>query len=574
MALVPNRTVYAQFPAPVDNQADWTEAMGNMVIVRGYHQNPAKPEDEILIESTTSVQNYWGEELSVVEEKWSIDRHGAPPTMYTRSTYSNQFLPALGGRQLRLCQVEETHYWTFTLLAGNNTENLAKTRRISGYVVYDQPADPTQATDSDTANALTDAGVTPGATRDRLFHTGRLWSDATSKGVIIPEEGHNQFTQWVPDVITVTDRVDEEWDRWILVTITKNALRPGDVQVSEPREIKKDGIRYSLPVPLEPPTLSTTNLTNGVRLKVEGGGAHLPGGWHMDDVYIPPEQYKIYRATISEGDRTDDTNWNDWWEEGAEPATRNRLVIEDTDVTDFDGAPASPLPPTSGHTEPHDPDPPAPEPETYFELIATLDNERTLDLPDAGYASFVDLDVLDAGVYEYYATCTYGNDESPDSNHETVTYSGSEGRSFRIAVRAGVEEDAANGVQADHVDILAPDEPSLVWDDYGSVFEYEIPTHDDVEEVATEIAERQFSERQTPDVITLDVLTPIIGLEYGSQVVLPNVDWTTYTDGLVQDSQTIENQYVLVGYYRTMERKADGTWGSPTTTLRLQEYPR
>jgi hypothetical protein len=543
--------------------------MGSMVIKRGYHQNPAKENDEILLESTTSVQNFHGTELQVVEEKWSIDRHGAPPTMYTRETWSNAYLPALGGRSLRKVQTEETQYWTFTPLAGNNVQNLAKTRRISGYVVYDQPEDPTQATDGDTQSALADAGVDAGSTRDRLFHTGKLWSEATSKATVIPEEGHNQFTAWVDDVITIVDRVEEEWDRWILVTVTKNALRPGDVQVSEPREIKKQGIKYSLPVPLDPPELDCTPLSEGVRCEVKGGGAYLPGGWLNDDIHISPEQYKIYRAVTTEPARTSTPDWADWWEDGEEPPERDRSVIEDTAVTGFDGTPKSALPPTSGHSEPHDPDPPEPEGDTYFELIATIENAQDITLAGFGYGEHLDLDVVPNGEYEYYATCTYGSEESEHSNHENVTYTGTENRAYRIAVHKGAEE--VNGTPVDHVDLTAPDDPSMTDDDYGSVMEWEIPTPD---EVSSEIAERVFQQRQTPDILALEILTPLIGLEYAMQVGLPNVEWTTTTDDLIQESQTVANDYVLVGYHRTIERKADGTWSSPRTTLRLQEYPR
>lgn len=569
MALIPNRYVYAHFPAPAEAQDEWTEAMGSMVIKRGYHQNPAKVDDEILIESTTSIQNHHGTESSVVEEHWSIDKHGAPPTMYRRETWSNAYLPALSGRSLRLVQEEETQYWTFTPLAGNNVQNLAKTRRISGYVVYDEPEDPTKATDSETEDALADADVDPGPVRDRLFHTGKLWSEATSKGTVVPEEGHNQTTKWVKDVITIVDRVEEEWDRWILVTVTKNALKPGDVQVSEPREIKKQGIRYSLPVPLDPPELDCLPGNTAVKCTVKGGGASLPGGWLNDAIEIAPEQYKIYRATVSEPARTPDTNWNEWYEDGEEPPERNRLVIEDTEVVGFDGVPKSPLPPAGSHSEPHDPDPPPEDYDTYFALVATLDNEQDIGLGGIGYAEFIDEDVVNGAEYEYYATCTYGSEESEHSNHVPVSYSGSENRSYRIATLKGAEE--VNGAPVDHVDITAPDDPSMTDDDYGSVFEYEIPTTD---YVADEIAERQFSQRQTPDLLALDILTPIIGLEYAMQAGLPEVEWQTTTDDLIQTSQTIANDYVLVGYHRTLERKADGTWASPRTTLRLQEYPR
>jgi hypothetical protein len=573
MALTPNRYTYSQFPAPADSQTEWTEAMGHMVVKRGYHQNPVKPEDEILIESLKGVQNFLGTLIQSTEDKWFYDEHGQAPRMHTREISSNVWLPALGGRQTRVCQREETQYWTFTPLAGADPQNLAKTKRVSAYVVYDQPENPTEPTDADTTAALGAADVTPGPTRDRLFHTGRLWSEANNKGTIIPEEGKNQFTVWVPDVITVTDLVDEEWDRWILVTVTKNALRPGDVQVSDPTEIKKPNIRYSLPVPLDPPELTALGLNDGVKLEVEGGGASLPGGWLNDDIEIVPERYKIFRAIISEPDRTSTPDWSDWWDDGDEPTERNRSVIETTATTELDGTPASPLPAVTGHSEPHDPDPPEPDYETYFELIATVESEHQRFEQGRGYATFTDVDVVNGGEYEYYAASEWGKDESPHSNHETVSYSGSEDRSYRIRIRKGVEEDEANGVQADHVDLLAPDDPSLTDDDYGSVYEFEIPTSDEPLDVAIEVAERQFQQRQKPDSIQFEVLTPLT-LEFASPVTTPSIDWVATGNGLIMESQTVAQSYVVVGWKRGVKRDPTGKWGDPKTTITCQEYPR
>lgn len=573
MALIPNRYTYSQFPSPVEAETPWTEAMGNTVVKRGYHQNPAKPDDEILIESLKAVQNFKGTSISETEDKWTINEHGQAPQMHTRTIRSNVYLPGLGARNNREVQTEETQYFALTPLAGKDPNNLTKTTRVSAYVVYDQPEDPTKATDGDTTTALADADVTPGPTRDRLFHTGRLWSEANSKGTIIPEEGHNQFTTWIDDVVTKTDHVDEEWDRWIIVTVTKNALRPGDVQVSDPREIRKPNIRYKLPVPLDPPELQASGSNDGIPLKASKGGCLLPGGWLNDEINIVPERYKFYRAILSEPDRTSNPDWADWWEDGSEPTERNRSIIETTSTTDLDGTPTDPVPAGSGHSEPHDPEPPPPEDEIYFELIATVDNQESTQLYGRGYAEFVDHDVVDGGEYEYYATCEWGKDESGHSNHETVTHSGDEGRSYRIAVRAGVEEDEANGVRADHVDILAPDDPSITADDYGSVYEFEVPTPDEPYDVAVEIAERQFQKRQSPKVVQFNVLSPLT-LEFGSRVGLPSITWTARGNGLIMESQTVANEYAVVGWQRHVRRRPDGKWDDPNTTLKCQEYPR
>jgi hypothetical protein len=554
--------------------------MGQMSIYRGYYVNPAKPDEEILVESTKSVQNRKGSEIQRVVEQWIIDRPGSPPRQYKRTTYSSAYLPGIGGYSYyqgpRKVQEEETDYWAFTPLAGNNPENLGKTRRISGYVVYDQPENPTAPTDGDTTNALAQADITPGPVRDRIFHTGRLWSEANHMGNVIPEEGHNQWVEWVPNVIVEHDLVDEEWDRWIVTTVTKNALKPGDVEISEPREIKKDNIRYQLPVPLDPPEIEVIAGHNGNKVEIAKGGAVLKGWWQWD-LRILPENYKLYRAVLSEPDRTENSDWQDWWKDGDEPPPRIRTIIEDTAVTELDGgAPADPLPPGSGHTEPHDPEPPEPPPEIYFELIATLDNIHDRPEEGLGYAEFLDPDIEANGEYEYFATCTWGDDESPDSNHVIVTASGSPSRSYRIALRTGVEDDVSNGVLADHIDILAPDDPGLIDPDLGSTMEFEVPVPEDPLQLAEEIADRQFAERVAATAIKFDTLSPIPGLEFGAAVTLPNVAWAAFNGaaGIRIDSQTVSERYVLVGFERWAERDVNGEWSTPVTTLTLQEYPR
>lgn len=578
MALIPTRYIDTQHPTPVDSQSDWTEAMGNTVVKRGYYQSPTNPDDEILIESSKVVLNFFGTKIQETNDHWTIERPKSPPMMHNRETFATVWLPKLGGRKFTKVQTEESQYHCFTPLAGGNPQNLAKTRRISGYVVWDTPMDPTKPTDSETTDALTEQDVTPGPVRDRIFHTGKLWSEAITKGVVIPEEGHNQTTEWVKDVITEIDLVDEEWDRWIIVTVTKNALKPGDVKVSEPREVKKDNIRYSLPVPLEPPILSVFPGHLGVQCEVKEGGADLPGGWAHNDIRILPETYKIYRAITAEPERDDDTNFNEFWDTGNEPDVRNRSVIENTAVTLLDGSattpPNNPHGVSAGHTEPHDPEPPVPDREITFELIATLENEHQTAAAGRGYATIIDPDVEDTGEYEYFATCTYGADESTDSNHESLQYSGGAGRSYRIKLRKNVPEDKANGVHADHVDLLPPREPSLESDDYGAVFEFEIPTSDDPVEVAGEVGDRQYPQRVKPDLVTFNVLTPIPGLDFGMGLTLPETSWEAYGNGLHLSTRTIAERYMLVGFVREIDRTSNGDWGRPTTTLKCQEFPR
>lgn len=558
MALVPNTWSKTDFD-PGPDQDNFTEGLGAVSISIGFYKNPTRPEEEIMIERTKTVLNQLGTEIRRDEERWQYDVPGAPPLKYEHTIYANVYLPGLGYGLRK--QQEETHYfWCFS--PRNDGDNLGRTRVVNANVVYDVPLDPTKAVSDSAKESLKDGGMEAGSLADRIVSTGKLWSNANATNAVVPDATTAQATKWINGVIVEHDEVEEEFDKWTVWTTEKDALRSGGVMVAGPRYIRKESYSYKLPVPLSPPKIAADVQSDGVRIDIEDGGARITNSYFgpSGTFNVAPESYNIYRKIVSEADRTpDDDLYNFWDTPPAAPSSR--MILTDTDVTDLDGAPASPLPGATSYDEPHDPDPEEPPRDTEFRSIGETPNVNGKN--DRGAGSFLDTDCEDGAEYEYFATSVYGDQESTDSNHETVTFNGSGGhRSYRLVDRPEV------------VDAIAPNDPIYPEEDFGEVVEFDLPA-DDATEVADEVAERQFSMNREADfIIKLRVLHPILGLEWGQKVSLPNVTWETFGNELHLSTKTDNDTWLLAGFRRSIKRTKDGAWSTPETTLTLRERPR
>lgn len=575
MALIPTRYDHSVFfPGPA--QEDWQEGTGGMSVTTGWYENPARDED-IMVQSTKSVLNQFGHEISTVEEEWQYEVAGGPPLLYKKTEYSRCYMPGIGGFGYRKVGEEETVFWTLSPLTSAN--NLGRTRYVSGYVVYDVPLDPTKSTSGDAAAKTQDAGMKPGNLQDRIVASGKMWKQATDDSSVVQEPDASQRAVWMANVIEEHDLVEEEWDKWTLWTMKKNRLRPGVVDWDGPRFVKKENVVYRLPVPLDPPTISLVTGTNGVQVQIEGGGAAIfnPYFGPSGTFYIRPERYHVFRAKLVEGVRTPDNNMYGMWLPGQEPAAEpQRRMIGNDAVVDYDGVATSALPGQQSYTEPEDPTPPEPEPDTSFRLIATVDNTNGQDTPGAG--EWFDTDLETNGEYEYYATCLVREDESTDSNHEQTTFTGTGSRSYRITVRSdddGTTQRHGPGACGTTVDAVAPDDPDLPPADYGELFEFEVPTMGDPLEVGRTIMDSQFAARRKEDfAIKLEVLQPLLGLEYAQLVRLPSLNWEAYGNGIHMTTSVEAVDWSLVGFKLTVERNPDGKWRDATTQLHLQQFPR
>ena len=384
------------------------------------------------------------------------------------------------------------------------------------------------------------------------------------------------------NVIVEHDLVEEEPDKWIIWTIKKNALRPQDVQVEGPKFIKKTGFRYQFPVPIEAPVIKNASSTaKGAKLTIVGGGVKFKNKWLREEIKIPPDKYNIYRALIAEPPRDESGDKEDWWDPDPLPEGRPH-VIGTTGTTDQGGTPSDPLPgPSSIPSEPGDPSPPEEPVEVSYTMIGTIHNDNARRWRDEGRAEFVDGDVQNNGEYEYYAESIIGDQTSPESNHVRLVYNGGDHRTNRLGFRTNDNGDI-------EIDADAPNDPGVPPDDYGEVIEIDVPTSADfgdgdgdfdpddpdgsnLEDIARDIAARQFAATEPDISITIDVLIPLLGLEYGQSVILPQVVWQTYGNQLVMSQHTLAENWMLSGFNMRFERDNAGGWNSQNTTLSLRK---
>lgn len=572
MALVPNFWTDTMLDVPMTPN-EWTESLGSMAIRSGYYKGAGQGsskgrsssgDDSILLEKLQTLTNQYGSVMRRDDENWSYEVVNGPPQEYNRVTEWGGYLPGIG-RALRVVEREKTIYWAFT--PWTDGDNLGRTRLISAYCVYDLPVEPDEdATVSQKQKAI-DAGMIPGNKQNLILATGRVWSEGNKNSSFVEQAGAPQMVKWVDEVIVEHDVVEEQPDRWLIWTIIKNKLKPQEVQVKGPRDIKKTGFIYQYPYPIDPPKLDVSNRSEGIHCEVKGGGSEIINKYFglSGSIQIPADKYNIYRRKVTDPPRTGDPDLYDWWDV-APPLPSERKIITNTAATLLDGSPTTPpnstLPAQTSYAEPGDDSEPEEPYETAFELIATVTNEKVEQRYDSGYAEFYDQDVVDGAEYEYYATALIAEAESPDSNHELITYSGPEHHHHRLGLFEG-------GAEA-----TAPEDPQIPDTDYGEVEEHDVPVdvdEGDLEEVIEEVAERTFAKNEPDFRIDVDVLIPLLGLEYGQMVELPVIDWEVYSNGLHVSQETENDDWMLVGFKMDFSRNPDGTWRSQRTKLTLQE---
>lgn len=558
MALVPNVFSVSTFD-PGPQPVELTEGLGATSIRTGHYKNPTRPGEKILIERTKTVCNQQGVEIRRDEEEWQYDLPGAPPMRYDHRIYARTYLPGLG-RFLRLVQEETSYFWCFAPI--NNGDNLGRTKVVNAYVVYDLPEDPTKGLTGDALQKVLDDGYQGGSDQDRIIATGKMWDQANEESSVVEQAGATQVAKWIEGVRVEHNEVEEEFDKWTVWNTKKNALRAGGVEVEGPEYVKKESYTYKLPVPLDPPKIEAAAQTDGIKIDIEGGGGTINNSYFgpSGTFHVPPTDYYVYRRIVTEPERAEDDNLYGWYDTPPAAPTQ-RMILTDSDVTDFDGAPADPLPAAGSYSEPHDAEPEDPPRDTEYTRIGEVEN--TMGKTDVGKASFLDTDCEDTAEYEYYATAVYHTQESTDSNHETVTFNGSGGtRNYRIISKPEV------------VDAIAPIDPLLGEEDFGEVIEFDLPA-EEPDEIAEEIADRQFAMNRAPDYeIRLTVIYPLLGLEWGQKISLPNVSWETYANALHLSTETDQDVWMLTGFRKLVRRDQNGVWSKPDTLLTLQERPR
>ena len=571
MALVPNQYSHTVFDIPLDTPG-FTETMRVMSVISGYYNNGGSGgtnvAETVLIENDKTILNQLGVAIRGDAEEFTYEIYKGPPMEYTRETKSSCYLPGFG-RRYRTVEREEVVYWCFTPLSSG--DNLGRTKFISAFVVYDAPVVERPLTPEESekleAAGLNVEGVT---TLDRVVQSGEKWDQATTKARVIEGETRTQFAEWVENVETEHEIVEEEVDKWTIWNIKKNSLKPQDLKIEGPRHIKKTGFFYQFPFPLTPPKLKAKEFLSakyeGVQLEASGGGATIKNRRLFQSFDIVPEKYNFYRATISEPDR--DPSGDPYGNYILPPpAVPKPTIVGTSGTTDPDGVPEDPKPPSAGHTEPDDPDPPEEPKEVSYTMIGTAPNDNSRRTLDKGHAIFYDEDVEQGAVYDYYAEAVIRDSVSPESNHEQISYTGNSNRHRRSGIRRA--EDGTIEVDAD-----APDDPELPPQDYGEVYEDDVPTSyeddGDIEDLIDDIAPRQFAASEPDFNINMDILIPLLGLEYGQAVKMPQVFWETYGNQLVMSQQTLPEDWILVGFTHKFDKNKDGTWTDQKTNLKLR----
>ncbi len=534
----------------------FTEGVASLFIRAGWHDDPATG-DSILIEQEIHSLNQYGSLIRRDLKAWEYEVHGAPPLRYEKTTYSSAYLPDVNiGRAVRLVDREVSEYfpWShFQPLA----PNLSRKTTRAGYVVYTTTPDATALTSAQ-KDELTAKGIDPNGPPRLIVDSATPWHSANHQGLVVERPEAPQTTRWVEPYESEVEIVFEEPDKYTIYTVTKNHLKPQDVNYGGPRHQRKPAFTYRLPVAIEPPEIkASTAGDDGVRLEVSKGGASIL------ERRVHPEKYRILRRIISEPSRAAEADPFDLYEVDPAQAPSKSTLWIDTDTTELDGTPASSLPTQESYTEPGDAAEPVDE---GWTMIGELDN--TAGVTDPGYATMIDTEVLNTGQYEYVATAIIGSDESAPSSPVRWTYGGAHTRS-RIRTHVRPTDDGLE------LDITAPTDPGLLDDDYGETLEFEIPiflTEDEAEELGEELGTRHFADdRDSALEVDVKVNVPLVTLERGQLIRTPVIEWTTTGNQLVITSETDSKEWLLDGFRLAARMSAGGKLDVTAAELYLTE---
>lgn len=582
MALTADRWTEVVLTDSPEPQA-WTEGLASVTIRAGWHDDLVTGLP-FLIEQERTVRNQYGTILRRDEERWVYEIVGGPPLEYHRDTYAQAFLPGVGGgagqpRALRLIEQERTRYYPWTALGAGSDGELTRLRTLAGYVVYDMRPSPAVMTAAQLALAVERGYETDGAALHKIVDSGRPLIEAIGNAEVIETSDTAQLAEWVDPYLSEWDTTISQVDRWLTWTTTKDHIRPGVPDVSGPVDRRKESYSYPLPVPIDPPVVHAQAVGgDGVRLRIEGGGATFPCSFGAATT-IRPHRYRLERRVVSETAPSPQADPWSMYDTGGTAPTSSAMVEDDT-ITEYDGTPAaSVLPAQTVYTEPGD----AEEVEDDgWVVLATLDNE--IAPPEPGQAHHLDDDVENGGVYAYRAVAIIDYDESPYSAEVRATYSGASlAGGFRVSARPG-----ADG--AVEIDAVAPDDPGLLDPGYGECLIFDLPIDlgealeswpiwnegaddyiDVAEIVAESVAQRIFARDREPGLtVEVEVGLPLICLERGQDIGLGEISWTTTGNGYVISTSTTDDRWQLDGF-KLQARRGAGAVEGLTTTITLLE---
>jgi len=560
MGLAPGRVetvIIEQFDSP----EAYSEATGSVKTVSGYYDIPGG--EARLIEEEVQVINSMGRVIRKTIDSWDIEHAYASPSAHTKETYATIWLPARGHRTgLNLVDRVTTVFWWASIYAQQGGYQSYREVR-EGEVIYNTIPSSHPPTAEELAKLKKQGRYVADALNIQvILNSARSWDSALSSNGIVEDAEYPQTSMW-KRISTTEHMVHDTWSDIVEYTIKHNHLNPGDVSIDGPKVTKKPGIKFEIPVPISPPTLTDASEygTGGVFLRAESGGGFLgPITFNGKTVVIRPDTYKFYRRVDSMPGRSlDDDPYNLW---DTPPSADNKFGIPPIEgvVTDSSGAPLAdslPSPVAPGESD----DTSEPD-EDHWTLVAEIDNaeeQKTLD----GWAAVVDLDVVQNAEYTYRATVVCNGEESEPSNELSLTYT------LATVSQGIVATVRTNGDGNIEIDVVAPSNievensnPNLP-DDYGETVAIKAPVdlgrtgsgeieEEDIDDAAQalgiEIAQAQMVRSQGLRRIQITPVVPILGIQRGSIITAPALSWKTLGNDLVINSSTVQTTLRVDGW--------------------------
>jgi len=566
MALAANR-VETQVLEMSQLPDTWGQGIGEPYLEKHYYDHPY-PKVTILVKEVKQFTDQAGHVISRVVDTWDYDEVTRAARSRLTEIWAWVYLPGVSERgALTKVEEDQTDYLTEGWWIGGEV-GYVMTR--SGYVVYDLKPETVPLTAGQLAQVQA-KGVDPTPNRydeaieQRIIpDSGRVWQPAIQGAAIVEKATAPQIALWRDPFEIEEKHVTEDLQKIMRTTITKNFLEPGPPTFDRSEELK-DPLSIDLPLDLAPPTIKAVSAgSQGVRVEIKGGGVDLgslAAGWGGFILHVRPETYAVYRKTLTQPERDPAGDTFGIYED--DPTYQERGIgrpVEDSEVTDYEGVPASALPVQVSYSEPDDPTPPVADDWTR---IAEPENEET-DKRLEGHALLFDAEVEDGGEYEYFAVAVVSGKESPESNHETVDYVGNLTFGSSIRVKVITEKDGAL-----EVDVQGPPLPGVP-DNYGEVQTHVVPAalsqvpeagwQDgalilDAERLGREIGLRKLTHEGEQESVKVGLTEILLNLERGQAASIPELVWDVYANSLHLSSRTVPERFMVEGFRFSVSRR-------------------
>jgi hypothetical protein len=581
MGLIASRhevTDYRDFPG-----ADlFGTSLKNTIIEEDYYDHPY-PKFSILLHKVTSCSNPNGTVISREEEWWDYDETSRAKLGYSKDVYAWGFIPGVTNQpDLVLVEKERTVYTVkdYFIIGGADSGHVT-TR--AGYVLYDKH--PTARTLSAAQQAvLTGRGFKASSVlvNGEIIDSGKKYAQALSEQRVVYDPNAPQVCKWKdPTEIEIVD-VQEDTEKIVTTTIKKDCLHEAPPKIDR-KETHKKGLQGSLPITLDPPKIKAASAgAKGVYIDIKGGGgsyvSYLGSGLIPTPFTQPvsPDSYIIFRKTTAQpgGPATSTDPFGLWLSAPASVPQGIARVTQNAAVKDYAGNVVDPHPGETSYTVPENPTPPTPD--TWHQAGVVKNAVQEPRLP--GAATFYDLAVDNGFSYEYFAVAVVGSAQSPDSNHETVTYSGPQSTSSGAQVVLKPKIAPGKGGPIDGaltIEVTGPDRAG-VGECYGRTRSYDpvwasFSSEQAALDFGTNVGQRQFAKTSPGPEIKVTPSAVMFELERGMLTAIPALTWETWGNQLHLSSQLRSRAYYLNGFGWTVAMDQNGFITSQAGDLTLEE---